>query len=110
MSEDEELEELRRRRIRELQQRDSQGQQEAEAQERLEKAKQMLLRKVLTPEARQRLANLKMVKPEFASQLELQLIQVAQSGRISLPIDDDKLKEMLRKLQSDKKEIQIRRI
>lgn len=110
MSRDEELEELRRRRIRELQQRDSQGQREAEAQEQMERAKQALLRRVLTPEARQRLANLKMVKPEFASQLELQLIQVAQSGRIDLPIDDDKLKEMLRKLQSDKKEIQIRRI
>lgn len=110
MSRDEELEELRRRRIRELQQRDSQEQREAEAQEQMERAKQTLLRRVLAPEARQRLANLKMVKPEFASQLELQLIQVAQSGRIDLPIDDAKLKEMLRKLQSDKKEIQIRRI
>ncbi len=68
------------------------------------------MRRVLTPEARQRLANLKMVKPEFTAQLELQLIQVAQSGRVSLPIDDEQLKEMLKRLQTDRKEIQIRRI
>ncbi|MEM2970280.1 MAG: DNA-binding protein, partial [Candidatus Bathyarchaeia archaeon] len=34
----------------------------------------------------------------------------AQQGRINIPIDDDQLKEILLRLQSDKKEIRIRRV
>jgi len=110
MSEDEELEALRRKRLMELQQQMLQEQQRAEAQRRLELQKQTLMRRILTPKARQRLANLKMVRPEFASQLELQLIQIAQQGRISLPITDDQLKEILSRLQKSRREIRIRRV
>jgi programmed cell death protein 5 len=110
LSGDEELEELRRRRALELQQQMAQEQQQTEAQRQLELQKQALMRQILTQEARQRLANLKMVKPDFASQLELQLIQIAQQGKVQLPIDDKQLKEMLRRLQSGRKEIKIRRI
>jgi programmed cell death protein 5 len=110
MSEDEELEALRRRRLMELQQQMLQEQQRAEAQRRLELQKQSLMRRILTPKARQRLANLKMVRPEFASQLELQIIQIAQQGRISIPITDDQLKEILSKLQKSRREIRIRRV
>lgn len=110
MSEDEELEALRKRRLLELQQNLVQEQQQVEAQRRVELQKQALMRRILTPEARQRLANLKMVRPDFAAQLELQLIQIAQQGRIKLPIDDDQLKEILTKLQSNRKEIRIRRV
>jgi len=110
MSEDEELEALRRKRLMELQQQMLQEQQRAEAQRRLELQKQTLMRRILTPKARQRLANLKMVRPEFASQLELQLIQIAQQGRISLPITDDQLKEILSRLQRSRREIRIRRV
>jgi programmed cell death protein 5 len=110
MSEDEQLEELRKRRMLELQQKMTQERQQAKAEERLELQKQALLRRILTPEARQRLANLKMVRPEFASQIELQLIQIAQQGRIELPIDDDRLKEILMKLQGNRREMRIRRV
>jgi programmed cell death protein 5 len=68
------------------------------------------MRRILTQKARQRLANLKMVKSKFASQIELQLIQIAQQRRIELPIDDNQLKEILRRLQKDRKEIRIRRV
>jgi programmed cell death protein 5 len=110
MSEDEELEELRKRRTLELQQKMAQERQQAQAEKRLELQKQALLRRILTPEARQRLANLKMVRPEFASQIELQLIQIAQQGRIELPIDDDRLKEILMRLQGNRREMRIRRV
>ena len=110
MSEDEELEALRRKRLMELQQQILQEQQRAEAQRRLELQKQSLMRRILTPKARQRLANLKMVRPEFASQLELQIIQIAQQGRISIPITDDQLKEILSRLQRSRREIRIRRV
>jgi len=68
------------------------------------------MRRILTSKARQRLANLRMVKPEFASQLEMQLIQIAQQGRINIPITDDQLKELLSKLQSVRRDIRIRRV
>jgi len=110
MSEDEELEALRRKRLMELQQQMLQEQQRAEAQRRIELQKQILIRRILTPKARQRLANLKIVRPEFASQLEIQLIQIAQQGKISLPITDDQLKEILSRLQRARREIRIRRL
>ena len=94
----------------ELQQQILQEQQRAEAQKRLELQKQSLMRRILTPKARQRLANLKIVRPEFASQLELQLIQIAQQGRVELPITDDQLKEILSRLQRSRREIRIRRV
>jgi programmed cell death protein 5 len=69
-----------------------------------------LLRQILSPEARQRMTNLKMVKPEFIEQLELQLIQLAQTGRVSLPMSDAQLKQILIQLQSRKRDIRITRI
>lgn len=107
---EEELEEIRRRRLIELQQRMTLEHQETQAKQRLEQQKATLLRRILTPEARQRLTNLRMVRPEFAAQLELQLIEVAQQGKVNLPITDEQLREMLRRLQSSRREIRIRRI
>jgi len=109
VSEDE-LEALRKRRMLELQQRMVEEQKQAQAQQQLEGQKQALLRRILTPEARSRLTNLKMVKPEFTQQLELQLIQLAQQGRIAIPITDEQLKELLVRLQSGRRDYKIRRV
>jgi len=107
---EEELEALRRRRMLELQQRIMEEQRQAQAQQQLESQKQALLRRILTPEARSRLTNLKMVKPEFTEQLELQLIQLAQAGRVVIPITDEQLKELLLRLQSGRRDYKIRRM
>lgn len=107
---EEELEALRKRRMLELQQRMVEEQKQSQAQQQLEGQKQALLRRILTPEARSRLTNLKMVKPEFTQQLELQLIQLAQQGRIAIPITDEQLKELLVRLQSGRREYKIRRV
>jgi programmed cell death protein 5 len=106
---DEELEALRRRRYSDLQRAAIDEQRQVEARRQFEAQKQAALKQILTPEARQRLTNIRMVKPEFAEQIELQLIQLAQAGRISVPITDDQLKEALARLQSQRKEIKIRR-
>jgi len=107
---EEELEELRKRRMLEIQRRLAQEQQQIQAEQQVEMQKQAILRRVLTSDARQRLTNLKMVKPQFAEQLELQLIQLAQQNRISIPMTDEQLKELLKKLQSQRREIKIRRV
>lgn len=106
---DKDLEEIRRRKLSELKQKTSEEERQIQMQQQLEQQKQALLRSVLTSEARQRLTNLKMVKPEFTSQLELQIIQLAQQGKIPVPLTDERLKQILMQLQSRKREIKIRR-
>jgi programmed cell death protein 5 len=106
---DEELEAIRRRKLLAMQQRDDE-QKQAQAERQLEAQKQALLRQILSPEARQRLTNLKMVKQQFTEQLELQLIQLAQTGKLPIPLSDARLKQILIQLQSRKRETTIRRI
>jgi len=105
-----ELEELRKRKLLELQRRMAEEQRKEQTEQQLELQKQALLRNMLTPEARQRLTNLKMVKPEFTSQLELQLIQLAQQGKLPIPLEDEQLKQILIQIQARKHEPKIRRI
>jgi programmed cell death protein 5 len=107
---EEELEELRRRRLLELRRRLAQEQEKTQRAQQIEMQKQAVLRRILTADARRRLTNLKIVKPEFAGQLELQLIQLAQQGRMELPITDEQLKDILIKLQSRRRDIKIRRV
>ena len=107
---EEELEALRRRRMAELQEAAAEERRRAQLRRQLEEEKQALLFQILSPEARQRLTNIKMVRPDFAAQLELQLIQLAQSGRVRIPITDQQLKEALRGLQAARREMRIRRV
>jgi programmed cell death protein 5 len=107
---DEELEQIRKRKLLSMQQRVSDEQRQAQAEAQLDAQKQALLSKILTPEARQRLNNLKMVKPEFIEQIELQLIEMAQTGKLPIPLSDAQLKQILIQLQSRKREPTIRRI
>jgi len=109
MSEDEEIEALRKKRALELQRKLAQEQQRIQMQQQIEMQKQALLRRILSSESRQRLTNLKMVKPEFSEQIELQLIQLAQAGHLKIPVTDDQLKEILTRLQTQRRDIKIRR-
>jgi programmed cell death protein 5 len=109
MSEDEEIEALRKKKLLDLQRKLSQEQQRAQMQQQIEIQKQALLRRILSSDARQRLTNLKMVKPEFTQQIELQLIQLAQAGRLKIPVTDSQLKEILAQLQNQRRDIRIRR-
>lgn len=106
---DDELDQLRRRRLSALQRQATDEQKNDQMQKQLEAQKESLLRSILSPEARQRLNNLKMVKPEFTEQLELQLIQLAQQGKIPVPLPDAQLRQILVQLQSRKHEPTIRR-
>lgn len=110
MSSNRELEAIRQRRLIGLRQQLLEEQQKTEQRQASEVQKQSLLREILTSEARQRLNRIKLVKPDFIAQLELQLIQIAQSGRVRLPINDEQLKQILIQLQSVKRETKFRRM
>jgi len=106
---DSELEALRQRRMAEMQQS---GQQQAEAKERarqMEIQKQAMLRQILTPEARDRLSNVRVASPEIANMVEMQLIQLAQSGRLAGMISDAMLRDILMRVTPQRREITIER-
>ena len=63
-----------------------------------------------TSEARQRLANVKMVRPDLAASIEEYVIQMVSGGKLRKAVDDDQVKQMLSSLQGKKREIKIRRI
>ncbi len=105
---DSELEAIRKKRLAELK-ASANDEEQTEKIRQAEAQKQAVLRTILTVEARQRINNIKMVRKEFAEQLELQLIQLAQTGRIKLPLDDEQLKEVLKRMQGQRKDIKIRR-
>lgn len=103
------VEEMRRRRLAELQARLEEQRRQEELRRQYEIQKRIALQHILTPEARGRLANIRTAKPEFAEQIELQLIQLAQQGRVTSQITDAQLREILRKIQERRREIRIRR-
>ena len=71
--------------------------------------RQRVLLVVLDPQARQRLMNIRLVKPDLAMAVENYLISAASSGRINRPLTDDELKQLLMRLQQPKKEFKFER-
>ena len=111
---DDKLEMLRKKRLQELQagQALQEGQlaAQASAQEQFEAQKQMLLRRMLTPEAKERLGRLRIARPELAANIEQQLLALSQSGRIRGKIDDYTFKQLLAKIMPKRRDIKITRV
>ena len=114
------LDEIRQKRMAELQAQQAAAQQaqqqhavqqaqQQEAQAQFEAQKKQILGQILTPEARNRLANLRLTKPELVNQIEIQLIQSAQAGSLRGKVTDEQLKVLLRQIAGQKREIKITR-
>jgi len=73
---------------------------------KIDELKKLIMKKILTKEAIERLGRIRLVKPDLAAQLELYLVQLFQEGKIKREISDRELKMILDSLTA-KKEFKI---
>ncbi|MGA8842378.1 MAG: DNA-binding protein [Nitrososphaeraceae archaeon] len=71
--------------------------------------RQKAIMMLLDQNARQRLTNIRIVKPELALAVENYLINSASTGRLNRAISDEELKQLLTSLNQPKKEFRINR-
>ncbi len=111
---DDELEQLRKKRMQELEMQQRVQMEQVEAQEQrlneIEQQKKAILRQILTTDARERLGRIRLAMPEFVDNVEQQLIVLAQTGQLPGQVNDQMLRQILRKLTPKRKEIKIKRI
>lgn len=107
-----EIEELRKRKFLELQKKLEEEQGRAEQEKQAELQIKQIISQILTQEARERLTRIKLARPDFAAQIELLLMQLAQQGKIRGKITDEQFKKVLEQLTSgqQKKEFKFKRI
>lgn len=109
VSSDNELERLRAARIAEMQSQieaqataQVESQLEAEAVNREKAHVDMMMKQVLTPDARSRLANLSLVDESTAMKVKTHLADLSESNKITIPVTDEQLKNILRGLKNQR--------
>ncbi len=86
-----------------------QGDQNRPSDEEILAQKEIILKQLLSAEARLRLTNVRMVKPDLAALVENYLIGMASQGKIRSQITDDQLKQILLSTQQPKRDFKIER-
>lgn len=111
MSEEEEIKKrLLQQRIQSQQEQMRAQMQTQMQQQQLEETLKVIMQQVLEPKARERLSNLKMVKPDTALQLQAYLAQLYQAGQIKGKITDEQVVAILHKLNAaESREFKIKR-
>jgi len=115
---DDDLENIRRARLQQLQQQQGGGgggrqggdgsEQEARKQQEADQ-RAHILSQILTPEAADRLGRIRLVKESRATDIENRLIMLARTGQIRQKVSEEQLKEILGAVaeQSEKEESKI---
>ena len=83
---------------------------EAKKREAETMMRQKVLMVLLDQDARQRLTNIRMVKPDLALAVENYLISSASTGKLNRALTDEELKQLLVNLQQPKKQFKIKRV
>ena len=79
-------------------------------EEQISAQKDIMLKQILSADARLRLNNVKMVKPELANLVENYLLGLAAQVKAQGQITDEQLKQILMSAQQPKKDFKINRI
>jgi|TARA_B100001013_G_scaffold228732_1_gene140251 programmed cell death protein 5 len=80
------------------------------SEEQINAQKEIILKQILSSEARLRLNNVKMVKPELANMVENYIIGLSTQGKSQGQISDEQLKQILLSAQQPKRDFKINRI
>ena len=81
-----------------------------EKDNQLKAQKEMMLKQVLSGDARLRLNNVRIVKPELADLVENYILNLSVQGKISGQISDEQLKQILSSAQQPKRDFKINRV
>ncbi|NWJ67949.1 DNA-binding protein [Marine Group I thaumarchaeote] len=81
-----------------------------EKDSQLKAQKEMMLKQVLSSDARLRLNNVRMVKPDLADLVENYILNLNVQGKISGQISDDQLKQILLSAQQPKRDFKFNRV
>ncbi len=106
---DDEVEEIKKKKLEELKKQMESQESGDETEKQREAQIKSILRAAMTHEARERLARVRMARPEVAESIEQQIVMLAQRGAIKGKVDDETLKKLLAKITSRKKDIKIER-
>ena len=79
-------------------------------EEQISAQKDIMLKQILSADARLRLNNVKMVKPELANLVENYLLGLSTQGKIQGQITDEQLKQILLLAQQPKRDFKINRV
>ena len=81
-----------------------------EKDSQLKAQKEIMLKQVLSGDARLRLNNVRMVKPELADIVENYILNLSVQGKLPGQISDDQLKQILSSAQQPKRDFKINRV
>ena len=81
-----------------------------EKDSQLKAQKEIMLKQVLSGDARLRLNNVRMVKPDLAELVENYILNLRVQGKISGQISDEQLKQILSSAQQPKRDFKINRV
>jgi programmed cell death protein 5 len=81
-----------------------------EKDSQLKAQKEIMLKQVLSADARLRLNNVRMVKPDLADLVENYILNLSVQGKISGQISDDQLKQILLSAQQPKRDFKFNRV
>jgi len=81
-----------------------------EKDSQLKAQKEMMLKQVLSSEARLRLNNVRMVKSDLADLVENYILNLSVQGKITGQISDEQLKQILSSAQQPKRDFKFNRV
>ena len=76
----------------------------------LKAQKEIMLKQVLSADARLRLNNVRMVKPDLADLVENYILNLTAQGKITGQISDEQLKQILLSVQQPKRDFKFNRV
>jgi len=88
---------------------DESNEQSVEQDAQLAAQKELILKQILSSDARLRLNNVRLVKPDLANLVENYLINMASQGKFNSQISDEQLKQILMSMQQPKRDFKINR-